>query len=173
MNKSAKPLLFSLLLFLTISSQAIKSDISFTVTMENPSSQTFHLKMELTGTKQDIIDFKMPVWTPGCYQIIDFAKNVSNFEATDVSGNKLPFSQTNNNTWRVAGKNASNIILNYNVKATVPFVAMPYLKWRIIIVYFTPNQGDWKIALPILHFQFSIFLLVCQNWRRYFHRTCQ
>src|ERR1043166_411659 len=97
-----------------------KSTIRFEVSMDQPASHIFHVTMNCTGLNGDSIDVKMPVWSPGYYQRLDFANNVENFQATNASGNtgwrKLP-----DNAWRV-NNSAASFILNYDVKTTRPFV---------------------------------------------------
>ena len=95
--------------------------------MENPEWHFFKAELICTGIKKDIIDFKMPVWTPGYYQRLDFAKNVKNFKATDASGHELKWEKTADNTWRVLSKKTDVVKLVYEIKTERAFVATPYL----------------------------------------------
>jgi predicted metalloprotease with PDZ domain len=49
---------------------------------------------ECDGLKGDTQDFKMPVWMPGLYRIMDYAKDVVNFKAVDGAGRPLPWAKT-------------------------------------------------------------------------------
>ncbi|MDW7695830.1 PDZ domain-containing protein [Flammeovirgaceae bacterium SG7u.111] len=104
-----------------------KPSITFTVAMENPSEHTFQVKMECTGMEKEYVDFKIPMWSPGYYQILNFAENIENFAATDENGTELAFEKHNENTWRVTRGQSSSIVLNYDVKTVRTFVAIPYL----------------------------------------------
>ena len=55
--------------------------------MDNPASHQFHVTAQYAGRANAKLDLKMPVWTPGYYQIMDYAKAVTNFTATDAQGN--------------------------------------------------------------------------------------
>jgi predicted metalloprotease with PDZ domain len=101
--------------------------MAFSVSMPQPASHTFHVSFRCDGLKGEFQDFKMPVWAPGYYRVIDFSKNVSNFRAEDGAGHALPWERTAKNTWRVAASNATGIVLNYDVLASVSFVAQSYL----------------------------------------------
>ena len=113
-------LLFSPVIF------AQKSSLSYTVKMENPEWHFFHVKLSCKGIKKEFIDFKMPAWTPGYYQRMDYAKYVERLKATDETGKELKWEKTNDNTWRVFSNNA-NVNLAYEIKTSRSFVATPYL----------------------------------------------
>jgi predicted metalloprotease with PDZ domain len=101
--------------------------MSFTVSLPQPANHVIHVTLRAEGLKGESQDFKMPVWAPGYYRILDFAKNVSNFRAEDESGHALPWEQTSKNTWRVAAANTRALVLSYDVTATTQFVAQTYL----------------------------------------------
>ena len=107
--------------------QKQQANMSFTVSMENAAAHEYHVVLtckKLDGTTQD---FKMCAWTPGYYQIIDFAKPVENFRVTDVAGKDMQWEKPSPNIWRVHNQNLTDIILTYDVKALVPFVGNIYL----------------------------------------------
>jgi predicted metalloprotease with PDZ domain len=47
--------------------------MAFTVSMEQPSNHLFHVVFRCEGLKADALDFKMPVWTPGFYSLLNYA----------------------------------------------------------------------------------------------------
>jgi len=105
----------------TVASFALakQSDVTmtFTVSMEEPNTHYYHVVFRCEGIKEESIDFKMPVWTPGYYRIMDFAENVSEFIAEDGDGKELVWEKPVKNTWRVKGGEAENITISYNVYA--------------------------------------------------------
>ncbi len=107
--------------------QSQQPSFHYTISMEAPSSHQFHLTLKCTNLVAALPDFKMPAWMPGYYQILDYAKNVSNFHAKDATGNELPWSQSNTNTWRVAHTPGAPITITYDVTANKNFVALPWL----------------------------------------------
>src|SRR4030095_5292045 len=116
------------ILFLTAINAANgqKSIIQFEVSMDQPASHTFHVIMNCTGLTGDSIDVKMPVWSPGYYQRLDFANNVENFRVTDASRQVTGWRKMPGNAWRVNNSSAS-FVIGYDVKTTRPFVGTPYL----------------------------------------------
>lgn len=107
--------------------QQTKSSITFTVSMEKPATHYFHVEMKCEGIKKESLLLKMPVWTPGYYQRLDFANNVENFHATDPKGNEIKWTKSSGNGWQLQSNDANSISVNYDVNATRPFVGTPYL----------------------------------------------
>lgn len=101
--------------------------ISITVSMEPPTSHYYHAVIRAEGLRGGTQDFKMPVWTPGYYRIMDYAKSVKDFRAEDGEGRALPFEKTSKNTWRVRAGEASSVVVSYDVYAFTRFVADSYL----------------------------------------------
>ncbi len=100
--------------------------MEFTVSMEQPASHLYHVVLHCEGVKGTSQDFKMPAWTTGYYQILDFAKEVSNFAATDGEGKPVTWEKANGNTWTVHNT-SETINLAYDVKGTRLFVATNFL----------------------------------------------
>jgi predicted metalloprotease with PDZ domain len=116
-------LIFCLLIGLFTSGQSV----SFTVFLENPASHYFRVSMQCSGFKGKTHDFKMPVWTPGYYQRLDFANNLDSLSVSAANGKSLTWEKLNGNTWRVQTNDAASFTLNYVIKATRSFVATPFL----------------------------------------------
>ena len=104
---------------------AQKSSISFIVSMDEPATHIFHVKMNCSDFQEDSIDLKMPVWTPGYYQRLDFANNVQNLTASNTENKNHGWRKISGNTWRI--KNSKTLTIDYDVKTTRAFVATPYL----------------------------------------------
>lgn len=103
------------------------SRIEFTVSMENPNRHYFHVTCDYSGfTEKDVI-FKLPVWTPGYYMIMDYPKYVVGFEAFDSEGSRLKWEKSSKNTWVIHGDNLKNVSIKYDVYAFRISVADSYL----------------------------------------------
>ena len=98
------------------------SRIAFTVSMDEPASHLFRVVLRCEGLRTETMDFKMPVWMPGFYGIIDYAGKVRDFKAVDGAGNPLNWERLKPNLWRVRTENASPVTISYGVKADVPFI---------------------------------------------------
>lgn len=124
-----RPSLTLIILLLGSAVRAWAGDVmmTFTVSMPERASHLYHVKLRCEGLTGELHDFKLPRWTPGFYQIIDYGRNVLRFSAADGTGRALPWEKTENNTWRVAAGNAVVLVLNYDVLAETPFPADSYI----------------------------------------------
>src|SRR5688572_6174694 len=89
-------------LFVVAGAQAQVGPITFTVSMENPSTHYYHVVMECKDVRAEYLDFKLPAWTPGYYWLVNFSKNVVRFKAVNEQGKELPWNKTTKNTWHVS-----------------------------------------------------------------------
>src|SRR5688572_18708340 len=110
-----------LFLFSFFTAPAQKSSLAYTVKMENPEWHFFHVQLLCKGVKKEFIDFKMPVWTPGYYQRMDYGKNLARLKATDETGKELKWEKAAENTWRVYSKNSNTVNLVYEIKTERSF----------------------------------------------------
>jgi predicted metalloprotease with PDZ domain len=107
--------------------KTLQGTLAFTVSMERPNTHYYHVVFRGEGLKGETQDFKMPVWTPGFYQIMNYSRNVLNFRAEDGAGSPLAWRKTTKNTWQVKAGRSDSIIVSYDVYAFTRFVAESYL----------------------------------------------
>ncbi len=120
-------ILLVLLASCTVAPKEEPGKMSFTVSMEDPASHYYRVEFRYEGHEAPHADIKMPVWTPGYYMILDLAKHVVDFRASDDQGNPLAWSKTEKNTWRVITPGVKNLTIEYYVFANRVSVAEPYL----------------------------------------------
>ncbi len=84
--------------------------VRYTLSMPDPNSHLFHVKMEVRNAPGGATDFVMPVWTPGSYKVRDFAKNVQDFSAGKHEWRKVDKSR-----WRVSA--GGDVTVEYDVWA--------------------------------------------------------
>lgn len=110
----------------TAQAQSVTAVMRYTVSMPNPDNHYFHVVLNCSNWNEDTIDFKMPNWMPGYYQIMNYSKMVENFAAK--SNNKsLAVKKVNENTWQIKAVKNEPFTLSYDVKADKQFVANSYL----------------------------------------------
>ena len=100
---------------------------AFTVSTPDPATHLYHVVMRSGDLSGEVVDFAMPVWTPGYYGTFDYAANVRNFSAADGNGQELSWEKVGANIWRVAKGRRPMVRLAYDVLAQNPFVAAAYL----------------------------------------------
>ena len=94
-----------------------QNKIAFKVSFTEPQAHYVDIEMEISGNKKELVEIKMPVWTPGSYLIREFAKNVEDLKATGNSGSNLPVKKINKNTWQINTGKGDKFKVNYRVYA--------------------------------------------------------
>jgi predicted metalloprotease with PDZ domain len=101
--------------------------LNYVVSMDNPATHTFHVVLRYTPENADSILLKMPDWTPGYYQLMDYASGVHNFSAKDSKGNSLSWKRSGKTGWSVPARNVKQLHIEYDVKTSRKFVATSFL----------------------------------------------
>lgn len=91
--------------------------MAFTVSIERPATHYFHVELRCDSLAGEILDFKLPVWTPGYYMIMDYAKNVLGFRARDRAGRALDWERISKSTWRVKVEDSNTVVVSYDTYA--------------------------------------------------------
>ena len=96
--RSFAMLVFSVLFAFSATAQ----EVSYTVSITQPTTRLVDVTMEIKNAPGETVDVAMPMWTPGGYGSVWFAKNVQELYAEDVSGNRLPTKLVGTSQWQVA-----------------------------------------------------------------------
>jgi len=101
--------------------------LRYIVSMPDPATHYYNIVLSCDGWPSDTVVFKMPKWTTGYYQLMNYAKAVENMSATPYQGKKTALKLLNENTWQLVTKKNKPFSLSYRVKAERQFVANPFL----------------------------------------------
>jgi len=92
--------------------------LAYHLVLTHPNLHLVTVEISAGKVSGEFIDFVMPAWAPGRYAIYDFAKNVQEFEAEGASGQPLPWSSLDKQTWRVDVRQAGGgVKVRYRVFA--------------------------------------------------------
>lgn len=92
------------------------ANINYEVSMSEPHTHYFEVKMTIIDHQKEYIDIQMPVWAPGSYLVREFAKSIDEVSATFNKKN-LNVDKINKNTWRVFSDKAKEVVVSYSVYA--------------------------------------------------------
>jgi predicted metalloprotease with PDZ domain len=94
------------------------SDLRFDITLGAPEvterAIAVRASMQVEGTAPLLLS--LPAWTPGAYEIANFARHVSGFSATQ-NGRPLRWDKHDPDTWRVYPERRGPVELRYRVRA--------------------------------------------------------
>ena len=124
MIKNFSNLFLVFALFISSSIYAQKDSIRINVNLDNFADHFYTIKITIPDTKsEDILDIKIPEWTPGYYQILKFSDNVQNIKISNDKNENLGYVKIDNNTWRLATNHSQTITLDHQVIAKEEFIA--------------------------------------------------
>ncbi|QGY42268.1 M61 family peptidase [Maribellus comscasis] len=107
--------------------QKTKAELHFEVSVPEAQSHSYEVDFYVSGINRDTIVLKMPKWMPGYYQILDYANNVSEINATAVNGQKIPIQKLNKNSWYITNQKNKAFSVHYKIKAERSFVALSFV----------------------------------------------
>ncbi len=105
--------------------QERKHPATFVLSM-HPATQQFRVQMTWTSPVASP-ELKLPAWTPGYYQFLPYAQQVSNFSARDENDNPLAWERSADSGWIIQAPANTNLKIEYAVLARRKFVATNYL----------------------------------------------
>jgi predicted metalloprotease with PDZ domain len=133
-SKENKVWLLGILIFITVIASCTRSGeksgyplLQYSVSMPDPSNHLFHVILNCKGLNGDTVDFKMPIWMPGYYQIMWYPDEVKDLSAFNSSGMAVPVIKSDRNTWRVITGRSKSFSISYDVYSDRNFVACNYL----------------------------------------------
>lgn len=156
-------ILLGLTLFLQnhMSAKQPTGKMRYVVSMEHPAQHVYHVALTCSGYKGKTLEFKMCAWTPGFYELIDFAGEVENFEAADTRGVAIGWTKDSAGSWRVQADDRPVITIGYDVKATDPFIANDNLDSSY--GYIVPG-GVFMYLDQALHHPLTVQIKPAQGW---------
>ena len=81
--------------------QSSPARIAYRVAMPEPAAHLYEIEMDVNGGMGASLALQLPVWSPGRYAKMDFAKNIQDFRVTDAAGTALPWTKSDGARWVV------------------------------------------------------------------------
>jgi predicted metalloprotease with PDZ domain len=81
--------------------------------MPDPASHLYEIAVDVDDVRSDTLPLQLPVWSPGRYAKMDFAKNIQDFSATDAGGAPLAWTKTDGSRWVVRTRGARGVRVRY------------------------------------------------------------
>ncbi|HEV2018311.1 MAG TPA: PDZ domain-containing protein [Gemmatimonadaceae bacterium] len=101
-----------------IATSAPLNDIRYEVTFTRSNGERRLVTSAMTFTVGGIapVVLSLPAWTPGAYEISNFARNISNFTAEET-GTSLSWDKLDPDTWRVRPRGAGEVTVRFDYEA--------------------------------------------------------
>ncbi len=108
-------LALSLALPATLAAQPLR--IAYRIEVSEPASHLYDIELDVDGVRGATLLLQMPVWSPGRYAKMDFARNVQEFRVTNAAGRPLSWDKTDGSRWVVRTGGARSVRVRYRVFA--------------------------------------------------------
>jgi predicted metalloprotease with PDZ domain len=92
----------------------ISYEVTFTRANADRRRVSSAMSFTVGGTAPVILS--LPAWTPGAYEISNFARNISGFSAEEA-GNSLSWDKLDPDTWRVRPRSAGEVTVRFDYQA--------------------------------------------------------
>lgn len=92
------------------------ASVDYEVSMSEPHTHYFEVKMIIKNPIENKVAVYMPVWAPGSYLVREFSKSVEDVAASQKN-KSLAIEKINKNTWQIAADGKDNVVVTYKVYA--------------------------------------------------------
>jgi predicted metalloprotease with PDZ domain len=89
----------------------------YTISFPDPASKTFNVSIAVPTGRRESVDLMMAIWSPGFYNIQNYARSVSAFAAKAPDGTALEFTQPTPSRWTVKTGGRASINVSYTLAA--------------------------------------------------------
>ncbi|HEY2897001.1 MAG TPA: hypothetical protein VGJ12_07680 [Gemmatimonadaceae bacterium] len=91
--------------------------LSYRIAMPVPAAHYFEVELRITRIHSDSLDVQLPVWSPGRYAPMGFARNLQRFAATDSAGKPIIIEELNGSRWRLRTRGRAAARITYRIFA--------------------------------------------------------
>jgi len=97
--------------------QAGAQAVRYEVSIASATGHLFHVKADFPTSGLDTLLVSLPAWSPGNYEIQNYARYVRHFAAHDPSGKALFWDRLDKDTWRVGTPNSAALTIEFDYYA--------------------------------------------------------
>jgi len=104
--------MIALLFALQVPAQPVRYEVSLTA-----AARQFHVTAEFPAAGKDTLLVSLPAWSPGSYEIQNYARYVFGFGAKNTAGQALRWDRGDKDTWRIVTGGADRVTAEFNFAA--------------------------------------------------------
>ncbi|PCI59568.1 MAG: peptidase M61 [Gammaproteobacteria bacterium] len=156
------PAIFSTLFTVCSLVNSAQANVIADITISDPVHHLAQVNLTFEPSKKNTLEFKLPTWRTGRYEILKLANGIRDFSVIDQSGNKVPWHKTDKSTWQVNNVIGKQLSLSYQLYANQLGKrtrhiddSHAYLDASAVFMY-TPSQRDAG---------YTVNLSVPKTWR--------
>ena len=93
--------------------------VEYQLRFDAPNTHLLDITIRAGGLSGASVEFAMPDWAPGAYEIEEYARNVQDFRAQAAGGKALAWRKTDAQTWRIELAGANAVEVRYRLYANI------------------------------------------------------
>jgi predicted metalloprotease with PDZ domain len=105
-----------LFVFLLAVPSAAQTPLNYLIRVDDPATQLYHVEAVVPASGAATL-VSLPTWTPGYYEIRDYARYTRNFKAYAEDGSPLRWERADKDTWRIHSSRTSSVRVSYDFLA--------------------------------------------------------
>lgn len=109
--------LLTLTIFFSLYAGTLQATVLVNVTIDQPQHHYAQVTINFDEFITEQVDFHLPTWRTGRYEIINLANGIRDFSAKDSAGNILEWAKLGKDTWQVQGTLNKKVQISYQVYA--------------------------------------------------------
>jgi predicted metalloprotease with PDZ domain len=158
-------------------SQFYAPKLAYQIAMPQPQTHLFEVQLTVSNWNREVLDIKMPVWTPGSYLVREYAKQLQDSIAVNNKGEELPITKIAKNHWQIYLEDSDDISISYRMFANELTVRtnhldathgyfnpaalcfyVPGCEHLPIEIKIIPPDPEWQITTPLPEISPQTFL---------------
>jgi predicted metalloprotease with PDZ domain len=140
------------------------ANVAYEVTFDSTTASTRSLRVAMSfdvAAGRDPVLLSLPVWTPGAYEVSDFAKRVLDFTA-EANGRPLHWDKLDPDTWRIRG-GVGRVSVRFGYRADQLDNAMAWAR-RDFVMFNGTNVFPYAEGRP-LEFAATVTVRTEPEWK--------
>ncbi len=105
--------LFLLLLAVPLSAQRV-APVLYDVSIPSPATHLIHIRADFPARGKDTLYVSLPAWSPGNYEIQNYARYVRHFAAKTAAGQPMFWDRFDKDTWRVPTAKSDRVSVEFD-----------------------------------------------------------
>jgi len=98
--------------------KAQENKVFYSIKRSQKGSHLVQIEMRVENKEgRDLMQFYLPIWRPGRYELADYAKNILNVSFAGAKGTPLPYEKKDKSCWEVETDGISEVVLTYSYYA--------------------------------------------------------
>ncbi len=123
----------------SLTAQAVRYDVSF----PDRAARLIHVRAEFPAAGRDTLLVSLPAWSPGSYEIENYARYVRHFGAMGPNGAALFWDRLDKDTWRVPTGGAPRVTIEFDFLADTIDLSLPRIR----------DDGGWFLGTNVFLFE--------------------